>query len=680
MNNRPYFLSDLRYVLEDIINDHVLRQNANPSTIEFYTGLIADQNNKFKIEDIFLILEDLQIIAIEDKKIIEHYLSGAFLGKVLILNLNQGKGHLCDQSMIKNANLYKSLLQDSKSYSLFSRLPQKPITKYSFAWKQFFPLWTSYLIALLCLLIGSIISVLPIIAIEPIFNTIVPSGQIPSLLILGIALILAQLFGTFSEALATVFSSLFENDIRFRSFLSIVDRFLMARPLTLPKRGAGLWSQTFKTAMAFTSSIRTIVVRIPLALFGIALNCFVFGITLSRPFVVALLIFMSSIPAIINIFFGWRVGKIAFGLVSINSRIDQHLFDSFRSIGDARSLQVESSLDRTFTSLRNSLNKITLRMNLWSQIGIFLNSLLGALLIAVILFLYTESSGISQGGYLVIFVAFSSVSGSFAELAESLSTILASAPTYFSKNALRDISSYCYYSSSKLASASEFRQKPAPLSILRLYKISFSYDLREPLLNDITLDFNSGSSYALVGVPGSGKSTLLKVIGGLYQPHQGSVLINGMPNAQSTNGLNDYNVIYIPQTGRMLGNNIREFLDPFNVMDDTNILSALKLAGLSTLLEDMHMGLATIISELTSDISSGQIQLFHVARVILHKPDLLLSDEPTSHLQEETHKNAILLLNKYSTLHISTLHRLTALEYFDKSYTLSNINPTNVDT
>ena len=205
---------------------------------------------------------------------------------------------------------------------------------------------------------------------------------------------------------------------------------------------------------------------------------------------------------------------------------------------------------------------------------------------------------------------------------------------------------------------------------IQLKKLSFCYDRQEPLLRDINASFTSPNSYAITGSPGSGKSTLLKIIGGLYSPLEGVVLINGIPNAATVNELDKFHVMYIPQIGKLLGSTIREFIDPLHLKTDDQILNAISQVGLSPLIGGLHMGLQTVISELSSDLSSGQIQLFQAARVVLHRPVLLLSDEPTSFLPEPQHLETLNLLNTHSTLHISTLHRLSASSLFSQTLDL----------
>ena len=653
--------TDLKSLLKEILNDQVIIQFSPKELLQYYKDICEDKDIEITAQELFSYLEELEILCIENPEIGDAIDESILVSRVLVHDQEAGMGMYLFANQVSQKFPVLTSKPNLKYFALISRFPKRPITKWQFAWLQFSPLWKRYIITLIFLAIAAVISVLPVVAIDPIFNTIVPRGQIPELLILGIALVLAQAIGSASQMLASVFANLFENDIAFRSFLGLVDRFLMARPLSLPQRDIGLWSQTFRTALAFTSSIKTIVVRIPLAIFTIILNCIVFGVALARPWVIVLLIILSMIPAIVNVFFGWRVGKIGFKLITVNSRIDQLLYKTITDVGDIRSLGIEGQFDRNFIRYRKDLNNITLRMNAWSEAGIFLNSTLTAVLTAVILFFYSASDDISQGSYLVIFVAFSSVAGGFTQLAQALSQILASAPTYFSKNALRDISDFSYYSTPSSRGEKETKR----LQTIELINVSFSYLRSQPVLENLEMLFEQGKNYAITGDSGSGKSSLLKVIGGIYNPDSGDLLINQIANTEGLNRLKEFNVLFIPQQAKLLGDNFREFIDAYRVYGDQQIWAALKEVGMDGFVRDLPMGLMTVVSEFSDDLSTGQIQLLHIARVVLMKPDLVLSDEPTSHLTEEVHRLMLQKINQSSSIHITTLHRLSAVEDFD---------------
>jgi ATP-binding cassette subfamily C protein LapB len=638
--------------LSKILNDEILIQHSPPALLKRYQDALEGNEYTINITDLLAIIEDNHILLLKNQELIYTLEKALLVSRVLLVN-NEDNSCFFFSSCEEAKEIELSIRPESlTAYTLMPKFPNKPLSKWQFAWIQCFPLWRKYALTLVLLAIAAIISILPLIAIGPIFNSIVPRGEIPQLLIIGLALVLAQVIGSFLRLIASVFSSIYENDITYRSYIGIIDRYLSAQPLSLPKRDNGLWSQTFQTAMAFTSSIKTVFVHIPLSFFTIILNCIAFGVSLAKPFVVIFLLALSMVPAIINVLFGWRVGRISFALVSVNSQIDQQLYKTISSIGDIRSLGFEASFESRFRALRQRLNRVILRMNAWSQSGIFLNTTLAALLTAVILFLYSDSAGISQGSYLIIFVAFSSVSSAFTELAQSLSQLLASAPTYFSKNPLRDIDKYSIYqTASRLASS----KGPETLTSIELINTTFSYDPTTPLIVRFSSLFSNNNSYAITGESGSGKSTILKVIAGAYKPTSGQVLVNRLSNSDMINNLVKFNVIYIPQRAKLLGDTIREFLDPFGKYEDNSLKTALQSAEILDLTMALPMGLSTVISEFCGDLSTSQLQHFHIARVILHQPDLVLADEPFSHIEDKQKASMLKQIRESANLFICTL-------------------------
>ena len=83
------------------------------------------------------------------------------------------------------------------------------------------------------------------------------------------------------------------------------------------------------------------MVNIPLAFINIFLNVLAFGIALSQPLTIILLLVLSAIPAIVNILFDWRVGMLQFRQIAIRSRVQEHLFQSVSNVADIRSLNEE---------------------------------------------------------------------------------------------------------------------------------------------------------------------------------------------------------------------------------------------------------------------------------------------------------------------------------------------------
>ena len=203
--------------------------------LQYYKDICEDKDIEITAEELFSYLEELEILCIENPEIGDAIDESILVSRVLVHDQEAGMGMYLFANQVSQEFPKLASKANLDYFALISRFPKQPITKWQFAWLQFSPLWKRYIITLIFLLIAAVISVLPVVAIDPIFNTIVPRVNTRTF-DFGVALVLAQAIGSASQMLASVFANLFENDIAFRSFLGLVDRFLMARPLNLPQR------------------------------------------------------------------------------------------------------------------------------------------------------------------------------------------------------------------------------------------------------------------------------------------------------------------------------------------------------------------------------------------------------------------------------------------------------------
>tara|TARA_B100002051_G_C16729429_1_gene637330 strand:- start:298 stop:2316 length:2019 start_codon:yes stop_codon:yes gene_type:complete len=654
--------SSCRQVLSEILSDNILVQHCTQQKKDYYLDIV-NSNSEISATELVVAINDLGIMLLENKQIFTMYDQFSAFSRIALIDFIEDKAIYAAPGMKQFLHTDAINNKNGRSYSLVPKLPHAKIFKWKIALQAFLPFWPKYLIALVLMIVFSVVAILPTIAIVPLFDTVVPEGDVYQLLIIGLALLITQPVGNYMSAVSTFFADAFENDISFRIGVAALDRYFSAVPVSLPTRNVGGWNITFYAFSLFTNSIKIIVVNIPLAFINIFLNVLAFGIALSQPLTILLLLVLSAIPAIVNILFDWRVGMLQFRQIAIRSRVQEHLFQSVSNVADIRSLNEEVPFSNKFDELRSDFNKFLLRSNAWSETGIFLNTFITAILTAAILFLYSSSHSISQGRYLLIFVAFSAVSQQFTNLAKSIAALLASVPTYFSKNALRDLDQFNNYQTPGL----HILSRGNSLNSIELIDVNFAYDSQHRVITGFSKLFKADSNYCINGLSGSGKSTLLKVIAGHYTPSNGSILINNQANSQRFSQLLKFNVCYIPQTKKLLGRTFLNFLDPYNKHEKDEIESVLQEVGLIDLVHQLPMQLSSHIGEFSGDFSTGEIELFQIARALLSKPDLLLSDEPTSNLSEEDHLKYLDLLNQCCNIHITNLHRLSAKSLFDES-------------
>lgn len=658
--------SPCRGILSEILDDNILVQHCSEQVKDYYLDLVKS-SSEIKAVELVVAINDLGIMLLENSQISTMYDQFTAYSRIALIDFVDDKAIYAAPGMKQFLSQEASTSKNARFYTLVPKLPHAKIFKWKIALQAFLPFWPKYLISLVFMVVFSIVAILPTIAIVPLFDTVVPDGDVYQLLIIGGVLVLTQPIGNYMSAVSTFFAESFENDISFRIGVAALDRYFSAVPLSLPTRNVGGWNITFYAFSLFTNSIKIVIINIPLAFINIALNVFAFGIALNQPSTILLLLLLSAIPAIVNVLFDWRVGMLQFRQIAIRSRVQEHLFQSVTNVADIRALNDEANFESKFDDLRSDFNKFLLRSNAWSETGIFLNTFITAILTGAILFLYSSSDSISQGRYLLIFVAFSAVTQQFTSLAKSIASLLSSLPTYFSKNALRDLDQFNNYTTPGL----HILSKGNSLSSIELIDVDFGYVPQQRIISGLSTVFKGGTKYCINGLSGSGKSTLLKIIAGHYNPNNGSILINNQPNSQSFSQLLKFNVCYIPQTKKLLGRTFLNFLDPYNKHEKDEIESFLEKVGLIDFVQQLPMQLSSHISEFTGDLSTGEIELFQIARALLSKPDLLLSDEPTSNLSEEDHLKYLDLLNKNCNLHITNLHRLSAQPLFDHSINLS---------
>ena len=201
--------------------------------------------------------------------------------------------------------------------------------------------------------------------------------------------------------------------------------------------------------------------------------------------------------------------------------------------------------------------------------------------------------------------------------------------------------------------------------------ITFRYrEEGAPILDNVCIQANPGEFIAIVGSSGSGKSTLFRLLLGFEIPQSGTVYYDG----QDFTGLDVISVRrqlgVVLQNGRVQQSSIFDNIACGALITLKEAWKAAQMAGLAEDIEQMPMGMYTVVSEGGSNLSGGQRQRLLIARALIGKPKIILMDEATSALDNRTQAVVTQSLETLSATRIVIAHRLSTIRHADRIYVL----------
>ncbi len=222
----------------------------------------------------------------------------------------------------------------------------------------------------------------------------------------------------------------------------------------------------------------------------------------------------------------------------------------------------------------------------------------------------------------------------------------------------------------------------APLAIdlplvqgrIQVNGVSFSYDVRHPVLSDISFDAAAGEMIAIVGPTGSGKTTMINLLHRFYDTTEGAITIDGQ-DLRNIRLKSLYRQIgLVPQETILFGGTIMENIRyGRETATEDEIMDASKAAHAHEFVIELPDGYQTVVGEKGINLSGGQRQRLAIARAILKNPRVLLLDEATSSLDSESERlvqEALERLMAGRTTFV-VAHRLTTIQRADRILVLN---------
>lgn len=212
-----------------------------------------------------------------------------------------------------------------------------------------------------------------------------------------------------------------------------------------------------------------------------------------------------------------------------------------------------------------------------------------------------------------------------------------------------------------------FEPEPAHQDIV-LSGIGFRYAATEPwIIEDVSLTIKSGESVAIVGASGQGKTTLAKIILGLLQPQKGSLSVGGVDIAQAGLARHRNRIGCVMQDDILFSGSIAENISFFDSEPDyARITRVARLAQIHGDIMRMPMNYQSLVGDMGSFLSGGQLQRLLLARALYRQPQILLLDEATSHLDLANEAQINAAIRRMNITRIIIAHRPETIRSADR--------------
>ncbi len=202
---------------------------------------------------------------------------------------------------------------------------------------------------------------------------------------------------------------------------------------------------------------------------------------------------------------------------------------------------------------------------------------------------------------------------------------------------------------------------------LEVKKLTMAYGEKE-VIKDLTFKVKPGSKTAIVGPTAAGKTQLLHLLIGLIKPTSGHIELDGKPVENYDKGSLHEQIGFVFQDSVLFNLSLRENIAFSETVKDTDLEKAIETAELKSFVKSLPEGLDTVVSERGTSLSGGQKQRIMLARALALNPKILLLDDFTARVDNETERKILKNVEKnYPDLTLlSVTQKLGAIEEYDQ--------------
>ena len=510
---------------------------------------------------------------------------------------------------------------------------------------------------------GALIKLLPALALGFVANHMVAGGSAGTLHAVAVTLAGFGLLGALLHLLQSTAMMRLEGRSVSRVEAAFWDRLMRLPPSVLHRQPAGDLATSGMTFQNLRDGLRGVVADSLLSivfLLPVLGLIFYYDATLG---VIGLAFSLASL--LVTVALGLRRIPACGRMIRAARRVAGRLFQIVGGIAKLRVESAEGSAFAIWARDYREQKRAELELGALEGHSRALGAALPYLAGGVLLFTVAaaDDRNLPVGDFLVVYMVFIALQSAIARLGQSFGAVAAMLPAFDQMRPL-------------LAAVPETEVEGEPVEFLGgeilFDHVSVRYDPEGPLiLDDVTIRAEPGEFVAIAGESGAGKSTLFRLALGIDRPSAGAVYYDGR----------DLRRLNLKQVRRKIGAVPQSVgLHPQDLWDNLvshhqdvpseDVWSAVRLAEIEKQIKAMPMGMMTMVGTSGAVLSGGESQRVTIARSVIGAPRIMLFDEATNWLDNESQAKVMQNLTALSSTRVVIAHRLSTLEQADRIYVL----------